>query len=460
MPANRYQLNLHKQKPSAMRYLLFLMSFLTYHVNAQSNTTYLKANAIPIHDPARLNDSIYGVLSPYQVIMMGEMHGTKEPAQFVTGMARLFASKGDSVSVGLEIPQSTMTAFLAAHTDSSIYESDFFKNTAKLDGRQSFAWANVISHLKNNPRVQIFFYDINDSERMMYERDSIMYVNIKKQALLHPGWRIITLSGDAHALSAPGDRKAASFLKHDKELDLTNKLCTIKNYYCQGSCYADFGHGLELRKLGRPVNDFDTVLNLEKYFILTSSKSSFPYTAIYYTKDVSASEIVKDNFDRTALKKELKAIYERDQKTRKGTDSAAYMGYIDSSNLARIEPLIAKYGWIGKSLLGGGYSSAIFYVVQHAELPAQKKYLPLLRQSVEEGESDPYELAMLEDRVLMREGKKQIYGSQVVYGKTGAPEFYPIENEKEVNFRRQKVGLEPLEEYGKHFGIDYKQPTE
>ncbi len=443
-----------------MKYLILSMLIAISPAFAQSNATYLKANAVRVDDPNLPGDSIYRVLSPYQVIMMGEMHGTKEPAEFVIGLARLFANKGDSVSVGLEIPPSTMTAFVTARTDSSIYESDFFRNTAKLDGRQSFAWASVISHLKNNPRVQVFFYDINDSERTLYDRDSIMYANIKKQALLHPGWRIITLSGDAHALSVPGERKAASFLKRDKELDLANRLCTIKNYYYQGSCYADFGHGIEQRKLGRPINDFDTILNFEKYFILTSAKSSFPYTAIYYTRDVTASEIVRDNFDRTALKKELKAIYERDQKTRKGTDSAAYMGYIDSSNLARIEPLIAKYGWLGKSLLGGGYSSAIFYVVQHAELPAQKKYLPLLRQSVEEGESDPYELAMLEDRVLMREGKKQVYGSQVVYSKTGAPEFFPIDDEKNVNVRRKKVGLEPLEEYAKHFGIDYKPPTE
>jgi hypothetical protein len=59
----------------------------------------------------------------------------------------------------------------------------------------------------------------------------------------------------------------------------------------------------------------------------------------------------------------------------------------------------------------------------------------------------------------MRQGKKQIYGSQVVFSKTGEPEFYPIDDEKNVNIRRKKVGMQPIEEYAKYFGIDYKPPT-
>jgi hypothetical protein len=92
------------------------------------------------------------------------------------------------------------------------------------------------------------------------------------------------------------------------------------------------------------------------------------------------------------------------------------------------------------------------------KLPVQEKYLPLMQKSVEEGESESNDLALLQDRVLMRQGKKQIYGSQVILNKSGGQEFYPIEDEKNVNVRRKKVGLQPLEEYAKFFGIDYKLP--
>ncbi len=439
---------------------LFFLSLTFINTRGQNNTAYLKANAVKVENPYLLSDSVYNLLSPFQILMIGEMHGTNESAQFVIGLTNLLTGKGDSVSVGLEIPSEKTTNYISSHTDSSIYQSHFFYDLPILDGRQSFAWASIISHLKNNPKVQLFFFDRNEGDGKIYERDSIMYLKIKNQIQLHPKWKKVTLSGNAHALISPFEKKMASYLKKDQELNLSAKICTIGNYYLKGTCRADFGHGLEERKLDRPINDFDTTLNFDKYVMLMSAKTTYPYKAMYYTKTVTASEMVKDNFDLKAIKKELKAIYERDQKTRAHGDSAKFMHYIDSCNQVQITTLIEKYGWMGKSLVGEGYNQAFFLVIQHADLATQKKYFPLFQQSVEEGESKASDMAMMQDRILMREGKKQIYGSQVVFNKTGGQEFYPIEDEKNVNIRRKKVGLQPIEDYAKYFGIDYKLPTQ
>jgi hypothetical protein len=164
--------------------------------------------------------------------------------------------------------------------------------------------------------------------------------------------------------------------------------------------------------------------------------------------------------DTSAIKIELNAIFERDQKTRTGNDSTAFMHYIDSCNLVQIEKLVAFYGWPGKSFVGTTGNRAAFIVIQHAELISQEKYFPMIKQSVEMGESNATDMAMLQDRILMREGKKQIYGSQVILNKTGGQEFYQIEDEPHVNIRRKKVGLQPIEEYAKYFGIDYQLPKE
>jgi hypothetical protein len=163
--------------------------------------------------------------------------------------------------------------------------------------------------------------------------------------------------------------------------------------------------------------------------------------------------------DTTAVKAELKAIFERDQKTRTGADSAAFVNYIDSCNQVQVKALIAKYGWLGKSAIGN-YNQVLFLVIQHADLETQEKYFPLLQESADKGESSKIDAAMMQDRILMRQGKKQIYGSQVVLNKTGGQEFYPIEDEKNVNLRRQKIGMQPIEEYAKYFGIEYKLPTQ
>ena len=59
----------------------------------------------------------------------------------------------------------------------------------------------------------------------------------------------------------------------------------------------------------------------------------------------------------------------------------------------------------------------------------QLKYLPLMEQSVGNGESGAADLALLQYRILMRQGKKQRYGSQIsLNSKSGMPEIWPIED--------------------------------
>lgn len=164
--------------------------------------------------------------------------------------------------------------------------------------------------------------------------------------------------------------------------------------------------------------------------------------------------------DTVSIRKQLELILERDQKTRTGKDSMAFMRYIDSTNLVQIEGLIAKYGWMGRSFVGDLGNSAQFLVIQHSNLETRLKYIPLLEKSVKAGESRPSNLALMQDRILMNQGKKQIYGSQVVYNKKGEQVFYPIEDEANVNIRRAKIGMQPIEEYAKLFGIEYKYQNE
>jgi hypothetical protein len=51
--------------------------------------------------------------------------------------------------------------------------------------------------------------------------------------------------------------------------------------------------------------------------------------------------------------------------------------------------------------------------LQHSNIKNQEKYLPIIRQAYKNGEIDSGKLALLEDRVAIRQGKRQIYGTQV-----------------------------------------------
>lgn len=137
------------------------------------------------------------------------------------------------------------------------------------------------------------------------------------------------------------------------------------------------------------------------------------------------------------------------------------MAYHDSINLVRVKQIIETRGWLGTDKIGERGATTLFLVIQHSDSLTQMKYLPLMRQAVKEGKVQPQQLALLEDRILTNQRKKQIYGSQVrTNPQTGKYEFFPIEDEPNVNERREAIGLEPLEDYARRFGIDYVLPKE
>lgn len=132
------------------------------------------------------------------------------------------------------------------------------------------------------------------------------------------------------------------------------------------------------------------------------------------------------------------------------------MEVADSINLLRIVQILETRGWPKKSVVGMQAASTAFLVIQHADLPTQEKYLPMAEQAVRDGDLLPSSLALLIDRIRVRNNKPQLYGSQLRQDdKTGATVFYPIEDEAKVDERRKSMGLEPLSEYAKRFGITY-----
>ena len=84
----------------------------------------------------------------------------------------------------------------------------------------------------------------------------------------------------------------------------------------------------------------------------------------------------------------------------------------------------------------------------------------MMRDAVKKGNANGSELALLEDRIAIGKGQKQIYGSQLYQDKkNGKYLLSPIEDEINVNKRRASVGLGSIEEYVKHWGIIYKIAT-
>lgn len=155
----------------------------------------------------------------------------------------------------------------------------------------------------------------------------------------------------------------------------------------------------------------------------------------------------------------LEEIYDADQSVRK-VENFKQQEYTDSINLIKIEYFLQKYGWLGADVVGYKGNQALFLVLQHSELPTQEKYLPMIRQAVKEGKALPTQLALFEDRVLMGQGKPQIYGSQIkcthyYENQKKTCYVYPIEHPQDVDKRRAAIGLNPIAEYVKVFGLEW-----
>jgi hypothetical protein len=129
----------------------------------------------------------------------------------------------------------------------------------------------------------------------------------------------------------------------------------------------------------------------------------------------------------------------------------------DAQNLAKLEEIISKYGWPKISDYGNMLASVPFMVIQHTEdINIQKKYLKLIGELVLIDEADPRSFAYLKDRILVKENKKQLFGTQTfIDPKSGKEEVWPIEDEANVDKRRQEMGMGPLKDYLKMMGVEY-----
>jgi len=128
----------------------------------------------------------------------------------------------------------------------------------------------------------------------------------------------------------------------------------------------------------------------------------------------------------------------------------------DLGNLTIVEQILKKHGWLSSKEIGQKANSTLFLVIQHSNQKTQEKYLPMMRQAVKDGKANSSSLALLEDRIALGKGELQIYGSQI--GKdqeTGKMYVLPLIDPKNVNERRAKVGLSPIEDYISYWKLEW-----
>ena len=165
----------------------------------------------------------------------------------------------------------------------------------------------------------------------------------------------------------------------------------------------------------------------------------------------------KDNTDYSEIKAILDTVLETDKVHRrkiieivekygmnsKQIDSLGeVMKKADSINLIIVSNILDEYGWLGKDDVGRDGNSAIFLVIQHSDLETQLKYLPIMKNDAKRKDGSKMNLAFLEDRIALKLGKKQTYGTHYFIDTLTNHDFIPpLINPDKVDKWRKKVGL-------------------
>ena len=170
---------------------------------------------------------------------------------------------------------------------------------------------------------------------------------------------------------------------------------------------------------------------------------------------------IEKHYDK-ALVSVLDKIYFDDQSTRSqirakeekyGRDSKEMRAFWqsilqkDSINLIKISKILDTQGWPSKKKIGTRGASTIFLVIQHANQDTKLKYLPMINKAVEKDELPKRQYAMFYDRLLLGQGKRQVYGTQLAMSKESKkPYVLPLDDARNVDQRRAKMGLNTMQE--------------
>ena len=161
----------------------------------------------------------------------------------------------------------------------------------------------------------------------------------------------------------------------------------------------------------------------------------------------------RDQRYRTADYPSMSAA-ERKRMMQEGSES-------DRANTAWVKALVKRIGWPGSTRFGADAAHAAFLILQHSDHDPefQAATLPLITAAAEQGEASKPQVAFLTDRVRVKLGQPQLYGTQ--YGVEKGPDgsatvgldgrvtyTLPIvEDVDRLDERRKAMGLGPWREY-------------
>lgn len=155
------------------------------------------------------------LLEPGTVLLLGEIHGTREAPAFAAGATCRALELGRDVVLALEIPLDERSSFETyleslggAEDRRALLDGPFWKR-ASQDGRSSHAMADLIERARTlragSGRLDVRLFD-RDGEGGSQARDRRMARELGEIAADAPDAVMVVLTGNVHARITPGTR--------------------------------------------------------------------------------------------------------------------------------------------------------------------------------------------------------------------------------------------------------------
>lgn len=155
------------------------------------------------------------------------------------------------------------------------------------------------------------------------------------------------------------------------------------------------------------------------------------------------------------LRAELLELVAADQELRKQVihhlgDEAftARIREVDRKNTARLQEIVADYGWPGNGMIGADGVNAAWLIVQHADHAPEFQRECLERMTAASPDEVSREhVAYLTDRVRLNARQPQLYGCGFHWDADGNFGPLPIEDPDRVDERRARMGMNTLDDH-------------
>ena len=196
-------------------------------------------------------------------------------------------------------------------------------------------------------------------------------------------------------------------------------------------------------------------------------------------KDVSKAKMVIADSINEPLQEEIQKMCDFDQGLRSDWSKLKKQFGADSRQVDSVKREIAKYRAIHSTRLKGiykkygfpthkiigkdGVENILVLAAHSLDTEFQNLTFVYLMIEAKDGAIEWQDLAILMDKIRMNEGKPQYFATQTTNSditKKEEFELYKIADEKNLDQRRTAIGMLPIKDHLKKFGIEYKQTTD